>query len=56
MIMALLEKLPEDASLEQIVREIELVAGIQLAREQARRGEGSTPEEVLKQVEAWVAE
>jgi hypothetical protein len=34
------KKLPEDASLHKFAREIELLAGIQTAREEAERGEG----------------
>lgn len=54
-VINLLQKLPEDASLAEIAREVELLAGIEQAREQARRGEGVAAEEVLKQVDEWVA-
>jgi hypothetical protein len=39
-VIDLLSKLPEDVSLEEIAREIELLAGIKTAREQTRRCEG----------------
>lgn len=56
MVIDLLERLPEDAPLEEMAREVEFLAGIQTARDQARRGQGMAPEEVLKQVDEWVAE
>ena len=49
-VIDLLSKLPEDASLEEIAREIELLAGIKTAREQARRGEGIPAEDARKLV------
>jgi predicted transcriptional regulator len=55
-VMNLLSKLPEDASLGEIAREIELLAGIQRGREQARRGEGIPAEEARKLVDAWAAQ
>jgi predicted transcriptional regulator len=55
MVIDLVTKLPEDASLAEIAREIELLAGIQRAREQARRGEGVPAEEARKLVEAWTS-
>ena len=39
-VIDLLSKLPEDMPLEEVAREIEFLAGIQTAREQARRREG----------------
>ncbi len=55
MVIDLVKKLPEDTSLEQIARQIQLLAGIKAAREQARRGEGSPPEEVRKLLKTWVS-
>ena len=43
-------KLPEKMSLAEIAREVELFAGIQNAREQARRKEGIPAEEARKLV------
>jgi hypothetical protein len=40
-VIELLGKLPADTPFEEIAREIELLAGIQRAREQARRRSGS---------------
>jgi predicted transcriptional regulator len=55
MVIDLVTKLPEDTSLAEIAREIELLAGIQRAREQAHRGEGVPAEEARKLVEAWTS-
>lgn len=52
MVIDLVTKLPEDTTLAEIAREIELLAGIQRAREQARRGEGIPAQEARKLVEA----
>jgi len=48
-------KLPEEMSLADIAREIELLAGIQTAREQARRSEGIPAEDARKLVDTWAA-
>jgi hypothetical protein len=53
MVIELVGKLPEDMPLEQIAREIELLAGIQIAREQARRKEGIPAEDARKLVDSW---
>ncbi len=55
MVIDLVTKLPEDTTLAEIAREIELLAGIQRAREQARRGEGVPAEEARKLVAAWTS-
>lgn len=55
MVIDLVTKLPEDTPLAEIAREIELLAGIQRAREQARRGEGVPAGEARKLVEAWTS-
>ena len=52
-VIDLLSKLPEDAPLEEIAREIEFLAGIQTAREQARRREGIPAEDARKLIDAW---
>jgi hypothetical protein len=48
-------KLPEEMSLAEIAREIDLLAGIQAAREQARRNEGIPAADARKQEDAWAA-
>jgi len=55
-VIELLSKLPEDAPLEDIAREIELLAGIKTAREQARRGEGMPAEDARKLIDTWLAQ
>ncbi|MEK7684171.1 MAG: hypothetical protein AAB466_01975 [Verrucomicrobiota bacterium] len=55
MVIELVTKLPEDTPLAEIAREIELLAGIQTAREQARRSEGLPAEDARKLVDAWAS-
>jgi hypothetical protein len=55
MVMELVAKLPENASLAEIAREIELLVGVQKGREQARRGEGVPAEEARKLVDTWAS-
>ena len=50
-VIDLLSKLPEDASLEEIAREIELLAGIKVARDQAARSEGIPAEDARKLID-----
>jgi len=52
LVIALVNKLPEDAPLADIAREIELLAGIQTARDQARRGVGIPAENARKLVDS----
>jgi hypothetical protein len=54
-VIEFVSKLPEEMSLTEIAREIELLAGIQMAREQARRGEGVPAPDARKLVDAWAA-
>jgi HSP90 family molecular chaperone len=51
--VALIDKLPEEATLMDIAQEIELVAGIRRGTEELDRGEGLTAEEVRKQISQW---
>ncbi len=51
--VALIGKLPEEATLMDIAQEIELVAGIRQATEELDRGEGLTAEEVRRQIPQW---
>jgi hypothetical protein len=53
-VIEFVSKLPEKMSLAEIAREAELLAGIQNAREQARRKEGIPAEEARRLVNAWV--
>jgi len=54
-VIELLKGLPEDTPLEDIAREIELLAGIQIARGQARKGEGLSAQDVRKLVDSPVS-
>jgi len=56
MVIGLRSRLPEDATLEDIAYEIELLAGITVAREQARRGEGIPAKDARKMVDARAAQ
>ena len=55
MVIELVSKLPENTPLDQIAREIELLAGINKAREQARRGEGTDAEDARKFLNSWAS-
>lgn len=55
MVIELVSKLPENTPLEEIAREVELPAGIQSARQQARRREGIPAEFTRKLVDAWAS-
>ena len=56
MVMSLLSRLPEDTTLEDIAYEIELLAGIKVAREQASRGEGIPAQDTRRLVDGWAAQ
>lgn len=53
-VLEMIRKLPDEASYEEIAREIDLVTGIREAQEQIARGEGMSVEEVLKQIPTWI--
>jgi hypothetical protein len=55
LVIDLVNRLPEDATLADIAREIELLAGIQAAREQARRAEGIPAEDARKLIDSWAS-
>jgi hypothetical protein len=54
-VIELVGKLPENTSLAEIAREIELLAGIQEGRRQAHRREGIPAEDARKLVDAWAS-
>ena len=54
-VIEFVSKLPEKMSLAEIAREIELFAGIQNAREQARCKEGVTEKDARKLVDSWAS-
>ncbi len=51
----LIRNLPEDASLHEIAREIEFIAGVREGFEQLERGEGMPAEKVRDMVPSWTA-
>ena len=51
----LIQKLPENASLWEIVREIEFIAGVREGFEQLERGEGIPAEEVRQMIPSWIS-
>ena len=55
-VIDLLSKLPEDAPLREIAREIEFLAGIQTGRQQARRREGIPAEDARQLIDAWAGQ
>ena len=55
-VIDLVGKLPEDTPLEEIARQIELLAGLRAGREQARRGEGVPAEDARKLVDTWASQ
>jgi predicted transcriptional regulator len=50
----LVQRLPDDASLLDIAREIEFVAGVREGFAQLDRGEGVSLDEVEKQLPSWL--
>ncbi len=55
-IIDLVKKLPEDTSLHDFAREIELIAGIREARGEAARGEGIPAEHAMQLVDSWASQ
>jgi hypothetical protein len=50
----LIQKLPENASLHDIAREIECVAGVREGFEKLERGEGVLAEKVREMLPSWI--
>jgi hypothetical protein len=55
LVIDLINKLPEDTSLENIVREIEFVAGVKEAIAQSDRGEVVSVEEARRLLKVWTS-
>lgn len=53
-VIDLVGRLPEDATLLEIAKEIEFVAGVREGFAQLDRGEGVPLEEVEKQLPSWI--
>jgi hypothetical protein len=54
-VIDLVKKLPADTPLEDIVREIEFVAGIQQGVAEAKRREGISAEEARQLIKEWTS-
>ena len=54
-VIELVQRLPEEMPLVEIAREIELLAGIQTARQQAQRGEGIPATDARKLIDSWAS-
>ena len=55
LVMDLLKKLPADAKLTDISKEIEFLAAIREGEEQADRGEVISHEQVKKEFKSWIS-
>jgi hypothetical protein len=55
LVMDLLKKLPEDAKLTDISKEIEFLAAVREGEEQADRGEVVSHEQVKKEFKSWIS-
>ena len=56
MVLELVAGLPEDTPLREIAREIDLLAGIKTARDEALRGEGIPADDARKLVDTWASQ
>jgi hypothetical protein len=54
-VIEFVSKLPEEMTLAEIARQIEWLAGLQTAREQARRSEGMPAQDARKLVDTWAS-
>jgi hypothetical protein len=54
-VIEFVSKLPEEMPLAEIARKVELLAGIQAAREQAHRHEGIPAQDARKLADSWAA-
>jgi hypothetical protein len=55
-VIDLVTKLPENTPLEDIAREIEMLAGINIARNQAQKRQGIRAEDARKLVDTWASQ
>jgi predicted transcriptional regulator len=53
MVMDLVRRLPDEASMLDIAREIEFVAGIREGMAEFDRGESLTAEELIREIPQW---
>jgi predicted transcriptional regulator len=54
LVMEALQRLPDDATMVDIRKEIEFIAAVKEGREQVRRGEVVSLDDVEKKIHAWV--
>lgn len=54
LVIDLVRRLPDEATLMEIAKEIEFVAGVREGFAQLDRGEGVPLEEVKKQLSSWI--
>ena len=52
-VLGVLSRLPSDASLEQVARELEFIAGVREGFAQLARGEGVSLDEVERRLPIW---
>lgn len=50
-----IERLPEDADFEAVIREVEFVAGVRKGLGELDRGEGIPIEDVRKEIQGWIS-
>jgi predicted transcriptional regulator len=55
MVLNLVQKLPEDTTLEQIYRELSFVAGLREAEQQADRGQLIDHERIREELQTWTS-
>ena len=54
-VLGAISELPDEVSFQEIAEKIEFLAAIQKGMDQLDRGEGIPPEEVKRQLAAWLA-
>ncbi len=54
-VVDLVSRLPENTPLEEIAKQLELLAGVKTARDQARKGEGIPAEDARILVNTWAS-
>jgi len=46
--------MPDDASYEEIARQVDFIAKVKRGMEQAERGEGKPLDDIVKQIPQWI--
>jgi len=55
LVIDLVNKLPEDTSLEEIARKIAFISGVNEGLAESERGEGISIEEAKRQIDIWTS-